>query len=508
MNLPSRVRSFLKKLFRINTSSFLISRQKFKTSLRCEKLFWEQSKNNLSNAHYLELLQYKDLIQLNRKLYPDAIELKSYKSNYSFTKTLEALKNRKPTFNTHFQVEDLNSKTDLLVPSEKENFWNIIEIKFSTNIKRLAYYDIAFQKYVIELSGFKIDTCIIKTINPNYLFVDNNIEPEQFYKNTDVTKRIEGIFQSIPGKLERLKAIYKSTKSPQNRGCKNPTKCIYPNVCWDNLQDSDIFQLREGKDLSYDLYTNQGIHYITDIPQDVELSDIQKLQFEAHKTKSPYINHEMIAQFIEKIKFPVYFLDFETINPPLPIFINSKPFQHVPFQYSLHILQSPDSEPVHHQYICEMDNNNPRIEILDNLRKLIYPEGTILCFNDAFEKKCLKEAVAFHKEFEPWYKSILPMFLDLAIPFKYFYYYHPEQKGKASLKAILPVMTDESYKNLKIQDGHGANQEYLRIRSGKSSFLETEKVKKRLLLYCKMDTYALFLVMRELRKLCLKTKED
>ena len=102
----------------------------------------------------------------------------------------------------------------------------------------------------------------------------------------------------------------------------------------------------EGGELVSKLYKS-GVRYLKDIPDNTELSFSQKIQIEAEITKNPYLEEVKLKHFTDSLKFPFYFLDFETVNPALPLYIKTKPYQHIPFLYSLHIQENMDSQIQH-----------------------------------------------------------------------------------------------------------------------------------------------------------------
>ena len=166
----------------------------------------------------------------------------------------------------------------------------------------------------------------------------------------------------------------------------------------------------------------------------------------------------------------------------------------------MHVQNNPDL-PLEHYSFIDNGKEDPRLNILSELSKLISSKGTIICYNDTFEKRCLRESVELFPQYADWYASILENFKDLSDPFKFFYYYHPDQKGSASLKAVLPALTGLDYKELGINDGNMANLEFLRSKIMKLSSEEVNAIYSLLSEYCKMDTYAMVKVVEALRRL-------
>jgi hypothetical protein len=238
-----------------------------------------------------------------------------------------------------------------------------------------------------------------------------------------------------------------------------------------------------------------------DIPDEVKLNEKQKIQVECHKHNKTYIDKKSIDNFLKQLKYPLYFLDFETISPAIPIYDNTSPFQIIPFQYSLHIIEQEGADPVHHSYIAPGDAD-PRPEILKRLKDLLGDVGSILAYNMSFEKNCLKNASETYTEFKKWYGEIDNRFIDLLIPFRKFYYYNPKQCGSASLKKVLPALTDNSYENMEISDGGMASNEYYRIMLDKTvSEEERKRVQTALEKYCSQDTKGMIDILTALRQL-------
>ena len=487
----------------------VLTKSRFMSGLKCDLLLWNQyhsentmhySPKNESNLHRMNI-QNDSVLLFARSLYPDGIEVSKKSNMYSAHHTTQKLiKERKTIYNASFLSSEYFSKTDILVPSTQDDSWEIIEIKSSINIKRDNVKSLSFQLHVAKLCGLQINNCSILNINPDYVY-DGNLAISQFFVKTSLTDKIKFAQEEFHRQLEYLKGLIKKTEVPQMNheySCSSPKNCNL-KTCWKDLGDGDIFNLREGGDLVSKLYKS-GIHYLKDIPNDTELSTSQKIQIEAERNKTPYLQEEKLKNFVDSLQYPLYFLDFETVNPALPLYNKTKPYQHVPFLYSLHVQETPDL-PLQHYSFIDSGKQDPRLNILAELSKLILPIGTIVCYNDTFEKRCLRESVQLFPEYSDWYSSINENFKDLSDPFKYFYYYHPNQNGSASLKAVLPALTGLDYKELGINDGNMANLEFLRAKTMNLPQEEIEGIYQFLLDYCKMDTYAMFKVVEALRKL-------
>jgi hypothetical protein len=194
------------------------------------------------------------------------------------------------------------------------------------------------------------------------------------------------------------------------------------------------------------------------------------------------------------LEYRLCYLDFETFGTAIPLFDDVRPYERIPFQFSLHIVESGEKKSRHESFFAD-GNSDPRPEILQLLKKLLGDKGSIVAYNAPFEKDKLRKACDVFTDFPKWYQSIEPRFVDLLVPFKSFYYYHPDQHGSASIKAVLPALTGKSYDRLEMADGGTASLEYLQITFGDVDEKERHKVRRQLEKYCALDTEGMRMIV-------------
>ena len=194
-----------------------------------------------------------------------------------------------------------------------------------------------------------------------------------------------------------------------------------------------------------------------------------------------------------------YFLDFETINPAVPIYDGSKPYQQLVFQYSLHIQETPTSELKHREYLAD-PKKDPRIGFIEQLINDCGTIGDVLVYNVSFERGKLNDLAEVFPIYSKAIKDIVIRLKDLMMPFQKKWYYTPEMKGSYSIKFVLPALVPElSYNELEIKEGGTASNTFLSMVNG--SFKgDTAKVRSQLLEYCKLDTYAMVKILERLKK--------
>ena len=209
-----------------------------------------------------------------------------------------------------------------------------------------------------------------------------------------------------------------------------------------------------------------------------------------------------IEEFLGNLKYPLYYLDFETFNTAVPIYDGTRPYQNIPFQFSLHIQRQKDGELEHYWYLADGDGD-PRLGLLEELQKYIGGSGSIVAYNKSFEENVLKRLASSFPEYEEWINNILPRFVDLIVPFRSFYYYNPLQQGSASLKKVLPAVTGVSYDGMPIAKGDDASLAYMEIAFGDIDDERRRELRKNLLDYCGLDTKAMALITGRLHQLLL-----
>jgi len=239
---------------------------------------------------------------------------------------------------------------------------------------------------------------------------------------------------------------------------------------------------------------------IKDIPNGITLSRQQQIQKECAITGNAHVEKEEIRLFLDTLKYPLRYLDFETIGPAIPIYDGMRPYQAIPFQFSLHVVKSDESEPIHHSFLAE-GIKDPRPQILRELRRLLGSEGSIIAYNASFEEGVLRELVESFPEYTDWLQGILTRMVDLLFPFTNFHYYHASEKDTASLKKVLSAITGKGYEEMSIGAGMDASIAYERVTYGSATEEEIARVRADLIEYCKLDTEGMIWIVDELKKL-------
>jgi hypothetical protein len=242
----------------------------------------------------------------------------------------------------------------------------------------------------------------------------------------------------------------------------------------------------------------QGVTAIRDIPRGFPLSRSQQIQKECVTSGETYIDRDVISHFLDQLQYPLHFLDFETINPAIPIYDNTRPFQRIPFQFSLHIQAKPGATPQHLSYLAD-GKGDPRPELLANLKANFASSGSMVIYNQSFEEGVLRELARDLPGNESWIDSVCRRLKDLYAPFRDFHYYHPAQKGSTSIKVVLPALTGKGYDGMPVASGNEASLSFLNLVYGDRNAADKEELKLDLEKYCGRDTEGMLWIIDALR---------
>ena len=479
-----------------------LSKTKYLEGLKCPKLLWYEFNRKEEipppDAEAQEIMKQGLIVgELARELFPKGIKIEREKAPLETAKkSLMELKKRKPLFEAGFTHKNAYSLADILNPAGKDA-WDLIEVKSSASVKDEHLPDAAFQKYVYQGNGIKIRKCYLMLIDKEYVR-RGDIELNKLFKKEDITAETDKL---IPGIEKEKRSMLKIImgKEPDIKAGKQCDDCPLEDICWSFLPEDHIFILHYGNKVAFDLM-ERGILKMRDIPKDYQLNEKHAIQVKCHNSKTAHVDKKAVKSFIAGLQYPLYFLDFETIAPAIPVYDLSRPYEDIPFQFSLHVLKNEGAKPAHHPYLAPGDVD-PRPEVLKRLKELLKTSGSIVAYNAGYERKCLKYAVRAYPKYAKWFEQIEMRIVDLLVPFRQFFYYHPAQEGKASMKNVLPALTGITYDGMEIGGGGKARFEYMRVTFEKEvDEKDRQQVRAALEEYCNLDTMGMIEILEALKE--------
>ncbi len=486
-----------------------LSKTDFKEYLICNKCLWLKKKRP---EDYIE----GEFSAFLKKLIKDGYEVedhfqKLFSSGTSvigtrkelIEKTKELVENKKTIFQATFETEEgLFAKIDVLEFNKENGNWNLYEVKSGSSIKTDLFHnhikDITFQKIVLERSGIEIGKSFIIYLNKEYTR-KGEIDLNELFVFNEVSAEIDLVKKRVEIEIQKALDLLK-IDDLDTRGC----ECIYKSHgqrcdCFKffnpeipEYSTAHIFKGRKLEEL-----VNDNIFDIKDIPDDFKVTKKQQIKIKLQKTNRPQIDTVSINKILSELEYPLYFLDYETFGKPVPFLDGYRPSQQIVFQYSLHVLHE-DGKLEHFEYLAE-DLENATKNLLNSLKANIGPTGNVVVWYESFEKGRNVELMELHPEFRDFLEDLNSRVFDLMKVFKKDYL-HPEFKGSASIKKVLPVLVPElSYNDLDVQNGTMAIEAWGKTIFDNVSEDEKKETRMNLLKYCELDTLAMVEILDKLK---------
>lgn len=442
------------------------------------------------------------------KLFPDIVELgfKDFTEYRSLTqRTREALESRAPAVaQGRFEAGPITCIVDLLQRTDAGRF-NLIEIKSSTKVKDQHIYDLAFQRAVLEDAGVPLDQLFVYHVDSFYRR-QGDIEPQQLVGRVRVTDEVAEKMDFTRRAISRATRIAEAHEmpdpSPRHARLRSYQEWleIYQSLAG-ALPENSIYLLPYVNAERINELLDAGVTTVEQIKDLTGISASQLRYVEALRSGERYVDQEGVRAFLSSLTYPLYFLDYETSASLVPPFDGLKPYQQLPFQYSLHIQREPGGEIEHLEYLHE-DATNPAPALLERLSKDIDYEGSVVVWYAPFETGRNRELAELYPSHSVFLEQLNARVIDLMDPFKDGLIVDPGFRGSASIKKVLPVLApDLSYGVLEIQEGETAS------RLWKEATLEGQHQEQRTAIYrdlreyCRLDTWAMVRIFQELMRL-------
>jgi hypothetical protein len=497
-----------------------ISKSKYLAGLQCPKLLWTHFNNRTAIPDPDEARQHifdtgHMVGDLAKRLYPGGREVPMLfqaddSLDLTVTATRDLMERRIPIFEASFLTDGRYCRVDVLVPvpgpdgdRRSGDSWDLVEVKSTTRIKDVNINDVAFQYDVLTRAGVDLNRLFVMHIDTGYVRGDT-FEVERFFHLEDVTDRVLHLTDYVPSALNRMFEVIggPDPDTPIGPRCTSPFPCPLKDSCWSVLPQDSVTDLYRAGARSFSLL-DEGIFAIADTP-DAKLTPRQLIQKKSLLAREVQVDKAPLRQWLKGLEYPLYHLDFETMNPAIPPLTGTRPYQQIPFQFSLHIQDGPRERPRHAEYLATWNDvplpGDPRPRLVEAL-DVIGPTGTVLCWNMGFEKGVLEDLAEMFPARAERLAGMVDRMADLIIPFRNFWVYHPRQQGNCSLKAVLPALTEFDYGQLAIGDGSQAARQYQQALYGNITVKERALVFKSLREYCALDTMAMVAILARLQKL-------
>lgn len=486
----------------------VISKSKFMAGVQClKRLYLEVHQPELAaaveSADEALIEQGREVGLLARQMFPGGVEVGNGSGpEGTIRSTRELISNPQVAaiFEAAFEHGGVFVRVDIL-HRRRDGRWRLIEVKSTADLKDHYLEDVGIQAHVVSHCGVDLASVCLAHVNRSYVYQGGTIDARRFFKVRNLTRRVKRAQPKLTFLLRsefRVLAMPSAPDLPPGPHCNDPVTCEFFDRCNPPKPIDHILRLPRIHASSLEELQDMGIESIRDIPDDFELTEVQRRACACVQTGEPWFDRDGIRTELAKLEYPLSFMDFETINPAIPRFAGMRPFNHIPFQFSVHVVREPGAEPEHHEFLAE-DTSDPRPAFILSLCEALGEKGSIFVYNQQFESSRLGELATWLPEFAGRIGAIQHRLFDL-LPVVRSHVYHPAFGGSYGLKAVLPALVPEmTYEGMEVADGQAAGLAWESLVRGSLDQSEHEKIRKALLDYCKQDTLALVRLLEMLR---------
>ena len=491
-----------------------LSKSKFVAGCQClKRLYLQVHQPELAaepeEAAEAIIEQGREVGMLARELFPGGVEVPSdCRLDEAIRATRELTANREvpAIFEGTFEHGGVLVRVDIL-HRRRDGRWRLIEVKSTTDVKDHHVGDVAIQHRVVTRSGVDLSASCLAHVNREYVYDGGSIDPHRFFKVRNVTRQVESLRRKLPSMLRsqfRVLAMLEAPRIAAARHCTEPVVCEFYDCCNPPLPDDHILKLPRIHASEVAKLVALGIQSIHDIPESYPLTARLRRACTSVQSGAPWFAPELKEE-LERLKYPVYFTDFETLNPCIPRFSGMRPYDQLPFQWSVHVQREPDAAPEHLEFLAT-DNGDPRHAFISALCDALGDSGSIVVYHQQFESQRLSELASWVPEFSRRIEKIQRRLWDL-LPVIRDHVYHPAFNGSYSLKSVLPALVPGmTYEGMEVADGQDAGLAWERLIRGDCDEGESEQKRKALLKYCCQDTLGMVKLVELLRQRVSKAR--
>jgi hypothetical protein len=399
-------------------------------------------------------------------------------------------------YEASFEHDGIFIKVDIL--RRGESGWEVYEVKGSTGVKDVHRDDVSLQLFVLKGAGIDVPKVCLVHIDNSYLR-QGAVKVERLFVIADLTEMALERQEEVAAQVKVLRSMLTGATPEIAIGpqCSSPYGCDFQGHCWKDVPQDSVFDLA-GRGIDKFKAYHDGLRSFEDLPLE-GLNRSQRLQVEMHLAKGERIDREGIREFLDGLWYPLVHLDFETFISAIPLYDQTRPYQQVPFQYSIHIQREAGGSVEHFEYLAE-PNVDPRPGLINGLLRTIPEEACVLAYFMAFEKSRLAELAEDFPIYSDRLIKLIGNVRDLIVPFRSRMAYRWSQHGSASIKKVLPAFVPElSYEGMAIANGGMAMQAY-HTMCAEQNPQRLAELRGHLLDYCRLDTEAMVRLCEVLHK--------
>lgn len=506
-----------------------LSKSRYTAYCQCPKNLWlgvyrPEEKDDLDPAAQARFEKGSEVGDLAKLLFPGTIDVTTHDGaaldlKAMMEKTRQLMASHHPAdpplviAEAAFSHDGCYCAVDLL--RREGDGWAIYEVKSTGtkdengNQEKLDKYlpDIAYQTWVLRQCGVKVTGVNLVCLNSDYVR-HGGLDIQQLFVINDMRDAVQDELAKVPLRVPAALKLLSQKEEPDmdlSDNCNKPYRCAFFQHCMQQhgipTEEPSVFDLY-GMWFSKKVENYRAGRITLADMRDQKLTPIHQMQIECTLANKEYINREGIRRFLEGLTYPLYFLDFETMQDAVPQYDGTHPYQQVPFQYSMHIKKSADALFEHREFLAPSDGSDPRRALAEQLCDDIPCDVCSLAYNMAFERMVIKSLAGSYLDLAEHLMNIHANMKDLLVPFREGNYYVPAMNGSFSIKKVLPALfpgdPELDYHSLddRCQNGGDAMTIFPHIKDMPPD--EAAASREALLRYCELDTWAMVKIWEKL----------
>lgn len=492
-------------------SKIHLSKSKYCKCVQCEKILWmNKYKPNEAAVEDKETIfeNGRKVGELAKGLFG---EYEDIEFDITLTPMIEKTKKlleEKPNVITEASFSYENNFCSVDILKNDEDGVELYEVKSSASIKEIYLDDVAFQYYVLSNLGLNVKKAALVYVNNEYIRGED-LDISQYFIIEDITEIAMAKQDEVRANIEHINNFMEAHDRDNEPNmeigmhCCNPYSCDFWAYCTKELPKPNVFDISGMyKSQKFENYAEGKVSFEDLRSANINPRYLEQIDFELND-REPKVEKQAIKDFLNSLKYPLYFIDYESCNYPIPELEGTKPYQQIPFQYSLHIIKEEGAPLEHKEFLGDINDKNIIRTFAEHMINDLQEDGSVIVYNKSFESARNREIGEMYPDLKGQMDRINDNMVDLMVPFRQRNYYTKEMEGSYSIKYVLPALYPDDpeldYGNLpSVHNGGEASDAFLKLR-GKSPE-EQEQTREDLLKYCWLDTYAMVKIWEKFKE--------
>jgi hypothetical protein len=490
-----------------------LTKSRYAAGLQCLRRLWlhvhepaDREEPTLGSVEEIGL----EIGRMARRLFPGGVlvEEAPWEHSKAVTRTATLMADRSvpAIFEAAFEHAGVRVRVDVLERLPR-GYWGMREVKSGGEVKEHHYDDVAIQVHVLRSAGVRLSSIEVFHVNKTYVRGQNDISWLKFFCRVDVKTEAKRRLAGIEKRLKKQLGCLSRTRAPNvepDAHCHSPYSCEYWEHCTASKPTDWVFYMPHLSAVRRAQLKALGVESISAIPNDFHLSPRQTIIRDVTRSRKPRVGSDL-PERLHGFGPPAFYLDFEAFFPAVPLYPGTRPYQTIPFQWSLHHVDSCGA--VTHQEFLGGAHSDPRRSFAETLLASLRGTKLPVIVYSSYEQARLTELAAAFPDLKRPIAAIVRRLADL-LPVVRGGLYYPGFEFSNSIKTVAPALCpDVTYDDLdQVADGAAASTAFWLMASGRADAETSVRLRRSLQQYCHRDTWAMMRLHRVLKALAAHSK--